>query len=52
MGEELDGVLEPVLGRQFFKNGGVLSVKVGENVVEVAKGFRLLITTKMRNPHN
>ena len=51
VGEELDGVLEPVLGRQFFKNGGVMSVKVGENVVEIAKGFRLLITTKMRNPH-
>lgn len=51
VGEELDGVLEPVLGRQFFKNGGVMSVKVGDNVVEVAKGFRLLITTKMRNPH-
>ncbi len=51
VGEELDGTLDGVLGREYFKNGGVLCVKVGDNVVEVAKGFRLFITTKMRNPH-
>merc|ERR1712185_649677 len=32
--EELDPVLEPVLLKQVFKSGGVMSIKLGENVVE------------------
>jgi len=49
--EELDPVLEPVLLKQLFKSGGVLSIKLGENVVEYNKQFRFYITTKLRNPH-
>ena len=49
--EELDPVLEPVLLKQIFKSGGVLSIKLGDSVVEYNKNFKFYITTKLRNPH-
>ncbi|KAK5646415.1 hypothetical protein RI129_004879 [Pyrocoelia pectoralis] len=49
--QELDPILEPVLGRQTFKQGGTLCLKLGDSVVEYNKYFKFYITTKMRNPH-
>ncbi|VDN35821.1 unnamed protein product [Dibothriocephalus latus] len=49
--EELDPVLEPLLLRQTFKQGGVDMIKLGENTIEYSKDFRFYITTKLRNPH-
>jgi len=49
--EELDPMLEPVLLKSLFKSGGVLSIKLGDNVVEYNKQFKFYITTKLRNPH-
>ena len=49
--EELDPSLEPVLMKQTFKAGGVLSIKIGENIVEFNKNFRIFFTTKLSNPH-
>jgi len=51
VGEELDPVLEPLLQKQTFKQGGVDYIKIGENVVEFSKDFRFYITTRLRNPH-
>lgn len=34
-----------------FKNAGVLSVKIGDNVVPYNKNFNLFLTTKISNPH-
>ena len=49
--EEVDSVLDGVLQRQTFKNAGVLSVKLGENIVEYNRKFALFLTSKLRNPH-
>lgn len=51
VGEELDPVLEPLLLKQTFRQGGVDYIKLGENVVEYSKDFRFYITTRLRNPH-
>ncbi|KAK2577836.1 hypothetical protein KPH14_001102, partial [Odynerus spinipes] len=49
--EELDAVLEPILLKQTFKQGGALCIRLGDTVVEYSLDFRLYITTKLRNPH-
>ncbi|XP_028407226.1 dynein heavy chain 3, axonemal-like [Dendronephthya gigantea] len=51
VGEELDPVLEPLLLKQTFKQGGVEYLKMGENFIEFSKDFRFYITTRLRNPH-
>eukprot|EP00736_Rhodelphis_marinus_P009962 Rmarinus@m.13206 len=51
VGEELDPVLEPLLLKQTFKQGGVLVIKLGDATVEYSPSFRFYITTKLRNPH-
>ncbi|XP_071052662.1 dynein axonemal heavy chain 7-like isoform X1 [Onthophagus taurus] len=51
IGEELDAILEPVLGQQTFKQGGAMCLKLGDSVVEYNDDFKLYITTKLRNPH-
>ncbi|KAJ1555349.1 Dynein heavy chain 7, axonemal [Nowakowskiella sp. JEL0078] len=49
--EDLDPVLDTVLQKQTFKSGGVLSIRLGDAIIEYSENFRLYITTKMRNPH-
>ncbi|KXJ28065.1 dynein heavy chain 7, axonemal [Exaiptasia diaphana] len=51
VGEELDPLLEPLLLKQTFKQGGSICIKVGDSVIEYSKDFRFYITTKLRNPH-
>ncbi|XP_003391067.2 PREDICTED: dynein heavy chain 3, axonemal-like [Amphimedon queenslandica] len=51
VGEELDPLLEPLLLRQVFKQGGVEYIRLGENVIEYSQDFRFYITTRFRNPH-
>ncbi|KAF5834888.1 hypothetical protein DUNSADRAFT_8192 [Dunaliella salina] len=51
IGESLDASLEPVLLKMTFKQAGVTCVKLGDSVAEWAPGFRLYMTTKLRNPH-
>ena len=51
IGEELDSILDPILGKQTFRNSGVLSMKVGDNIVSYSRGFTLFMTTKLSNPH-
>lgn len=51
VGEELDPALEPLLLRQTFKQGGVVCIKLGENVLEYSADFRFYVTTKLPNPH-
>jgi dynein heavy chain len=51
VGEELEPALEPVLLRQTFRQGTVLCIKIGENVVEYNPSFRFYIITRLRNPH-
>nr|XP_058956956.1 dynein axonemal heavy chain 7-like [Pocillopora verrucosa] len=51
VGEELDALLEPLLLKQTFKQGGSICIKLGDSVIEYSKDFRFYITTKLRNPH-
>lgn len=51
VGEELDPVLEPLLLKQTFKQGGVMCIRLGDSTVEYSPEFRFYITTKLRNPH-
>ncbi|KAM4730848.1 dynein axonemal heavy chain 7 [Anableps anableps] len=51
IGEELDPILEPLLLRQTFKQGGALCIRLGDTTIEYAPNFRFYITTKLRNPH-
>lgn len=40
VGEELDAALEPLLQKQIFKSGGVVSIRLGETIVEYNYNFR------------
>ncbi|XP_049904030.1 dynein axonemal heavy chain 7 [Epinephelus moara] len=51
VGEELDPILEPLLLRQTFKQGGAMCIRLGDSTIEYAPHFRFYITTKLRNPH-
>jgi dynein heavy chain len=51
VGEEIDPILEPLLLKQTFKQGGSICIKLGDSTIEYSKDFRFYITTKLRNPH-
>ena len=51
VGEELDPLLEPLLLKLTFKQGGVEYIRLGENVIEYSQDFRFYMTTRLRNPH-
>ncbi|XP_017857964.1 PREDICTED: dynein heavy chain 7, axonemal [Drosophila arizonae] len=51
IGEELDPILESILLKQLFKQGGTMCIKLGDTVIEYNNAFRFYMTTKLRNPH-
>ncbi|XP_055994863.1 dynein axonemal heavy chain 3 [Sorex fumeus] len=51
VGEELDAFIEPILLKSTFKQQGVEYMRLGENIVEYNREFKLYITTRLRNPH-
>ena len=51
VGEELDSILEPLLLKQTFKQGGAMCIRLGDATIEYSKDFRFYITTKLPNPH-
>lgn len=40
VGEEIENVLEPVLMKETFRQGGALCIKLGDSVVEYNQDFR------------
>ncbi|CAH1790213.1 unnamed protein product [Owenia fusiformis] len=51
IGEELDPMLEPLLLKQTFKQGGAICIRLGDSTIEYSHDFRFYMTTKLRNPH-
>ncbi|PIK40096.1 putative dynein heavy chain 7, axonemal isoform X1 [Apostichopus japonicus] len=49
--EELDPLLEPLLLKQTFKQGGAICIRLGDSTIEYSQDFRFYVTTKLRNPH-
>ncbi|KAK0086060.1 hypothetical protein PV325_003945 [Microctonus aethiopoides] len=49
IGEAVDPVLDPLLGRNLIKKGR--AIKIGDKEVEYNSLFRLLLHTKLANPH-
>ncbi|KAF4519850.1 hypothetical protein B566_EDAN005192, partial [Ephemera danica] len=49
IGESVDPVLDPLLGRNLIKKGR--AIKIGDKEVEYNPKFRLILHTKMANPH-
>jgi dynein heavy chain len=43
-------MLEPLIYKQFIKQGGSFKVKLGDKNAEVSFDFRLYITSKLHNP--
>jgi len=50
IGEEIDAILDPLLGRQFVKKGKSLMVRLGQEDVELHPNFNLFLQTKLSNP--
>lgn len=44
-------MIQPIYSRAFSKKGKTVSVKLGEKVINVSPTFRLLMHTKLSNPH-
>ncbi|XP_065334425.1 dynein beta chain, ciliary-like [Cloeon dipterum] len=49
IGETVDAVLEPLLGRNLIKKGR--AIRIGDKEVEYNPNFRLILHTKIGNPH-
>ena len=49
MGEAVDPVLDPILGRNTIKKGKY--IKIGDKEVDYHPNFRLILHTKLSNPH-
>lgn len=47
--ESIDAVLEPLIGRVLIKKGKVL--KIGDLEIDFNEKFRLILHTKLANPH-
>lgn len=51
VGESLDPVLDPLLGKQIVRQGARLSLRLGDKDLDYSKDFRFYMTTKNPNPH-
>jgi dynein heavy chain, axonemal len=51
MGETIDAVLNPIITRSTVKKGRSVYVKLGDKDVEYNPKFRLVLHTKLSNPH-
>ena len=47
--EDMDPVLDPVIGRNTIKKGR--AIKIGDKDVDYSPSFRLILHTKLANPH-
>lgn len=47
--ESIDAVLDPLLSRMLIKKGKV--IKIGDKEIDYDPNFRLILQTKLANPH-
>ena len=50
LGNNIMSILDPLLARQFYKQGGSMMIKLGDNNIEYNSDFRLYMSTKLNNP--
>jgi len=51
VGEEIDGTLNPILARSTVTRMGQQYIQIGEEDVSYSKDFRLILQSKLSNPH-
>eukprot|EP01059_Diplonema_ambulator_P035162 TRINITY_DN8181_c0_g2_i3.p1 TRINITY_DN8181_c0_g2~~TRINITY_DN8181_c0_g2_i3.p1 ORF type:complete len:4166 (+),score=1836.14 TRINITY_DN8181_c0_g2_i3:116-12613(+) len=51
IGEQIDPILEPVLGRAIIKKGNQQLIKLGDTEVTYNPNFKLYLQTRLSNPH-
>eukprot|EP00947_MAST-08B_sp_MAST-8B-sp1_P001611 g1611.t1 len=51
MGERIDAILSPVIARATIKRGRKFLIKLGTSEVELHPNFKLIMHTKLSNPH-
>lgn len=49
--DDIDAVLDSVVGKQTMKRGQNLVIKIGDSEVDYDRNFRLYLQTKLSNPH-
>lgn len=49
--DDIDAVLDPVVGKLTMRRGQNLVVKIGDAEVDYDRNFRLYLQTKLANPH-
>lgn len=49
IGENVDAVLDPLIGRALIKQGR--AIKMGDKEVDFDPRFKLILQTKLANPH-
>jgi dynein heavy chain, axonemal len=49
--EQIEPALEPVLQKATFKNGARVLIRLGDSDVDYDANFKLIMTTKLPNPH-
>merc|ERR1719163_737695 len=47
----MEAAMLPIVGRQYLRRGRKILVKMGDKEVEVHKNFKLVLHTKLSNPH-
>ncbi|KAJ4456876.1 putative Dynein heavy chain 17; axonemal [Paratrimastix pyriformis] len=49
--ENIDAVLDPVMGRNIIKKGGTMKIMLGDSAKDYNPKFKLFLQTKLSNPH-
>jgi dynein heavy chain, axonemal len=49
--DDIDAVLDPVVGKMTMRRGQNLVVKIGDTEVDYDRNFRMYLQTKLANPH-
>ena len=51
MPEDIDPSIEAIVSKNVYRADGILKINLGANAVDYHEDFKLLMTTKLSNPH-